>query len=150
VHLLTTQVSPHCRQAVREADLGARLMATAAEANTLPKGLNESLLVLRDKDPFRYSREEIDALTEQVRDPSYRIQVSEEGIHIFNRDGLHTATDPFALYPLLGVEDDGSHAFYLGAELARAQIAWQLGKEYHQDEGLGWGGLVAPPEGGEE
>ncbi|MFA9461179.1 DUF6513 domain-containing protein [Thiohalorhabdus methylotrophus] len=146
VHLLTTQVSPHCRQAVKEANLGGRLMATAAQANTLPKGLNASLLVLRDRRPFPYSREEIGALAEQVRDPSYRIQTSEEGIHIFNRDGLHTATDPFTLYPKLGVEDDASHAFYLGAELARAQIAWQLGKAYHQDEPLGWGGLIPPPE----
>ena len=31
------------------------------------------------------------------------------------------------------------HAFYLGAELARAQIAWQLGKRYTQDEELTWG-----------
>jgi dihydropteroate synthase-like protein len=147
VHLLTTQVSPHCRQAVREADLGSRLMATAAGVNTLPKGVNGSLMVLRDREPYRYSLAEIEALAEQVRDPSFRIQVSAEGIHIYNRDGFHTATDPFALYPSLGVEDDASHAFYLGAELARAQIAWQLGKEYHQDQPLAWGAIVPAPEG---
>lgn len=144
VHLLTTEVSPHCRQAVREADLGARLMATADEAATLPKGLNGALLALRDRDPFLYTREEIEDLAKQVRDPSFRIQVSEGGVHIFNRDGFHTATDPMALYPRLGVDDDASHAFYLGTELARAQIAWQLGKVYHQDEPLAWGGLAPP------
>jgi hypothetical protein len=37
------------------------------------------------------------------------------------------------------VEDDASHAFYLGVELARAQIAWQLKKRYSQDEELQWG-----------
>ena len=37
------------------------------------------------------------------------------------------------------VEDDGGHAFYLGIEHARAQIAWQLGKRYEQDEELVWG-----------
>ncbi|NCA27375.1 MAG: dihydropteroate synthase, partial [Methylophilaceae bacterium] len=35
--------------------------------------------------------------------------------------------------------DDASHAFYLGVELARAQIAWQLKKRYVQDEELTWG-----------
>ena len=65
--------------------------------------------------------------------------MSPEGLHIFNRDGLRTATDPFELFPALGVENDGGHAFYLGVELARAQIAWQLGKRYTQDELLRWG-----------
>jgi hypothetical protein len=37
------------------------------------------------------------------------------------------------------VDDDASHAFYLGVELARAQIAWQLKKRYAQDEELHWG-----------
>ncbi|HEU4708334.1 MAG TPA: dihydropteroate synthase, partial [Methylophilaceae bacterium] len=37
------------------------------------------------------------------------------------------------------VDDDASHAFYLGVELARAQIAWQLRKRYRQDEELQWG-----------
>jgi hypothetical protein len=39
----------------------------------------------------------------------------------------------------LGVETDGGHAFYLGVELARAQIAWQLGKRFTQDQQLNWG-----------
>ena len=46
---------------------------------------------------------------------------------------------------LLGVEQDGSHAFYLGVELARAQIAHQLGKRYVQDNELRWGVAVPPP-----
>ncbi len=36
-------------------------------------------------------------------------------------------------------QNDASHAFYLGVELARAQIAWQLKKRYVQDEALDWG-----------
>ena len=43
------------------------------------------------------------------------------------------------MYPHLKVDDDASHAFYLGVELARAQIAWQLGKRYAQDQELEWG-----------
>ncbi|MFT7414139.1 MAG: hypothetical protein ACI9FO_000797, partial [Methylophagaceae bacterium] len=44
-----------------------------------------------------------------------------------------------AFYPQLDLKEDTGHAFYLGAELARAQIAWQLGKRYTQDEELAWG-----------
>jgi hypothetical protein len=40
------------------------------------------------------------------------------------------------------VETDGGHAFYLGVELARAQIAWQLGKRFTQDQQLNWGCAV--------
>ena len=52
-------------------------------------------------------------------------------------------TDAFALFAGLGVESDGAHAFYLGAELTKAETAWRLGKRYAQDEPLSWG--VAPP-----
>jgi hypothetical protein len=55
---------------------------------------------------------------------------------------MHTAQDPFDLYPKLDVASDGGHAFYLGVELARAQIAWQLGKRFTQDEPLQWGCAV--------
>jgi len=44
--------------------------------------------------------------------------------------------------PKLGVESDAPHAFYLGAELMKAEIAWQLGKRYAQDEPLDWGCAV--------
>ena len=36
-------------------------------------------------------------------------------------------------------EHDAAHAFYMGVELARAEIACQLGKRYVQDEALRWG-----------
>jgi hypothetical protein len=53
---------------------------------------------------------------------------------------MHTATDPFDLFPKLTLlANDAPHAFYMGVELARAQIAWQLGKRYTQDEALNWG-----------
>jgi hypothetical protein len=35
----------------------------------------------------------------EIRDPSYRVNVSAAGIHVYNRDGMTTATDPFDLYP---------------------------------------------------
>jgi len=137
--ILTTAVSPHCRRAVREADWARRMMHAAHQSQALPRDLTDALLTVHARRPFPYSSEEIAQIAAEVRDPNFRIQVGERGVHIFNRDGLTVATDPYQLYPGLDVEHDGAHAFYLGVELARAQIAWQLGKRYSQDEELDWG-----------
>ncbi|MGH6841992.1 MAG: DUF4346 domain-containing protein, partial [Methylocella sp.] len=75
----------------------------------------------------------------EVRDANFRIMTAVDGIHVFNRDGHHISRDAFSLFPQLGVEADGAHAFYLGAELAKAEIAFALGKRYTQDEPLDWG-----------
>uniref|UniRef100_UPI001C087797 DUF4346 domain-containing protein n=1 Tax=Acinetobacter baumannii TaxID=470 RepID=UPI001C087797 len=69
----------------------------------------------------------------QVRDPNFRIQVAEDGIHVYNRDGLWRGRGAFELWPQLGIETDAAHAFYLGVELAHAELAWRLGKRYVQD-----------------
>lgn len=138
-NVLTTQVSPHARRALAEADLARRVMYAARECHSLPRDIHAGLLALHERSPFPYDAREIAELAGEVRDPSFRIQVSAEGIHVYNRDGLRTATGPFAFYPDLGVEHDASHAFYLGVELARAEIAWSLGKRYVQDQPLRWG-----------
>ena len=144
--ILATEVSRHARTAIREADLGRRILHAARELNRLPKHIDDGLMALHERAPFPLSRQAIQELYEAIKDPSYRILISPEGLHIFNRDGLHTAEDPFTLFPKLAVETDGGHAFYLGVELARAQIAWQLGKRYTQDQPLSWGCQVDLPE----
>jgi dihydropteroate synthase-like protein len=138
-HILATQVSLHAARAVKEADLARRIMYAAQQHNTLPKHIDPGLMALHEPAPFPYQLSEIEEFAAQVTDPSFRIQVSSDGVHIYNRDGLHSAIDPFDLYPKLKVETDGGHAFYLGVELARAQIAWQLGKRFTQDQALTWG-----------
>ncbi len=138
-HILATEVSRHACRAVREADRARRIMHAAKEHNTLPKHIDPGLMTVHETAPFPYSFQEIRELAALIKDPSYRIQTSSEGIHIFNRGGLYTAQDPFDLFPKLNVENDGGHAFYLGVELARAEIAWQLGKRFTQDEALDWG-----------
>ena len=143
--LLTTQVSPHCRSAVREIDYALRLMWAARELRSLPKGLGDGLLGMHHRKPFVQDEQQIRDFASAVRDPNFRIQLGPSGIHVYNREGLRTGTDPFELWPRLGVEHDASHAFYLGVELARAQIAWQLGKRYAQDEPLRWGCMVPAP-----
>lgn len=142
-NVLATEVSPHARAAVREADNARRQMFAAREANSLPKGYSDALLTTHSRKPFPNTAEEIAELAAAIRDPSYRVQLSEQGIHVFNRDGLIIGKEPFALFPELSLlADDAPHAFYMGVELARAQIAWQLGKRYEQDEELDWGVAV--------
>jgi len=143
--ILTTEVSNHASSVVREADWARRIMYYARHENSLPKGVHDALLTTHSRKPFPYSPEEIRELAADIRDPNYRVQVSAEGIHVFNRDGFVTGRDPFTLFPSLAqLENDAPHAFYMGVELARAQIAWQLGKRYVQDEELDWGAAAAP------
>ncbi|MES2637313.1 MAG: DUF6513 domain-containing protein [Pseudomonadota bacterium] len=137
--VLATSVSPHAVNAITEADNARRVMYRAKLDDRLPRGYSNALLGLHDRKPFPYNKEEIGEIAAQIKDPSFRIMVSEAGVHVYNRDGIQQNIDPFAFYPNLGVQNDASHAFYLGVELARAQIAWQLKKRYVQDEALNWG-----------
>jgi dihydropteroate synthase-like protein len=137
--VLTTSVSLHARRAVREADVARRIMHVAREAQVLPKGICSDLSALHAKRPFPYDAAEIALFAQAVRDPNFRVQVAADGIHVYNRDGHAVEGDPFALYPGLGLEADGGHAFYMGVQLARAEIAWKLGKRFDQDQALDWG-----------
>jgi len=137
--VLATSVSPHAVNAIAEADIARRVMFAAKQDSRLPRGYSIGLNGLHDRKPFSYSKDEISEIAAQIKDPSFRIMVSETGVHVFNRDGLQVDIDPFNFYNKLGVENDASHAFYLGVEIARAQIAHQLGKRYVQDEELNWG-----------
>jgi dihydropteroate synthase-like protein len=137
--VLTTSVSLHARRAVKEADVARRIMHVARTEQVLPKGISGDLSALHSKRPFPYDAAEIDEFAQSVRDPNYRIQVSADGIHVYNRDGHVVEGDPFALFPSLKLEGDAGHAFYMGVQLARAEIAWRLGKRFDQDQVLDWG-----------
>ncbi|ACK51324.1 dihydropteroate synthase DHPS [Methylocella silvestris BL2] len=138
-NVLTVQVSPHTRRTIEEHDAARRMMFAARADNSLPKGYGTALLQLHDKTPFASTSEEIAELAGDVRDKNFRIATAVDGVHIYNRDGHHIAKDAFSLFPKLGVEADGPHAFYLGAELTKAEIAFALGKRYAQDELIDWG-----------
>ena len=136
---LIVQVSNHTRRTVEEHDAARRVMYAAREDAALPKGYGRALLALHDKRPFVQGADEIAAAAAEVRDPNYRIAVAQDGIHVYNRDVHRVGTEAMAFFPDLGVASDGAHAFYLGAELAKAETAWRLGKRYVQDEPLDWG-----------
>ncbi len=139
-NVLATEVSPHARRAIKEADVARRMMFAAREDNSLPRDFTGDLLVTHERRPFPDDAEDIAELARNIKDPNYRIKVAEQGIYMFNREGLMRDVDPFAFYPQLNLkEGDTGHAFYLGVELARAQVAWQMGKRYTQDEELEWG-----------
>ncbi len=138
-NVLIVQVSPHTRRTIEEHDAARRLMFRAREDESLPKSYGGGLVSLHDLLPYPQSDAEITAAAADVRDDNFRIQTGEQGVHIYSRQGHHFSNDPFELFPKLGVETDGAHAFYLGYELAKAEIAWQLGKRYAQDNPLDWG-----------
>jgi dihydropteroate synthase-like protein len=144
-NVLVVQVSPHTRRTYEEHDIARRMMFASRADAELPKGYTDQLLGLHAKRPFPQTPKEIEENAAAVRDKNYRIEVAEDGVHIYNRDGHHVAQDVFALFPKLGIEEDGPHAFYLGAELAKAEIAWRLAKRYAQDEPLDWGVAADSP-----
>ena len=138
-NVLVVQVSPHTRRTVEEHDLARRIMYASRADHDLPKDYASGLLALHSRRPFPQTPEEIAESVAEVRDKNFRIEIAEDGIHIYNRDGHHITQDVFDLYPKLDIEKDGAHAFYLGVELAKAEIAWRLAKRYTQDEPLDWG-----------
>ena len=138
-NVLTVHVSPHTRRTIEEHDAARRIMYAASADHSLPRGYGRGLMQIHDPAPFPYSGQEIAESAAQVKDKNYRIEAAEDGIHVYNSAGHFVGPDAFALFDKLGVETDGAHAFYLGAELMKAEIAFQLGKRYAQDEPLGWG-----------
>ena len=101
-NILVVQVSPHCRGAVREAELARRILHAAKADGSLPQGYDPGLLALRDRRPYPNTPDEIAASAAEVGDANFRIEVAEDGIHVYNRDGHQVAADPFALFPQLG------------------------------------------------
>jgi dihydropteroate synthase-like protein len=145
-NLLVVQVSPHTRRTIQEHDAARRIMFAARADGGLPKHYSDLLLELHDRRPFPNTPSEIDELAGQVTDDSFRIEVADDGIHVYNRHGHHVGQDAMSLYPRLGVAADGAHAFYLGTELMKAEIAWRLGKRYAQDAPLHWGAAADLPD----
>jgi dihydropteroate synthase-like protein len=136
---LTVHVSPHTRRTIQEHDAARRIMYAAAADRGLPSGYGRALLQVHERAPFPNSSEEIAETAAQVKDDNFRVETAKDGIHVYNRAGHFVSEDAFALFDKLGVKTDGAHAFYLGAELMKAEIAFRLGKRYVQDEPLDWG-----------
>jgi dihydropteroate synthase-like protein len=141
--VLTTEVIPWARGSVREIDIARRLMHYAVTHRTIPKGVDDRLLTIKDPAVLAFTEEELRAFQAQITDPNFRIFADRDGITVLNNQLFVRGTDIQALFDQLGV-DDPAHAFYLGKELARARLAVTLGKTYRQEGSLSWGYLTPP------
>ncbi|MDR3584290.1 MAG: DUF6513 domain-containing protein [Desulfosporosinus sp.] len=139
-YLLTTEVSHRARGVVREVSLARSLMNRAIVEGRIPKHMDYSLLTI--KDPFGNSFEvaELREMQEEIKDKNYRIFVDDRSIYIFNNLHFLEGTSAEELFSRLCIKDS-AHAFYLGRELGKAELALQLGKKYVQDDSLCWGYL---------
>ncbi len=148
--VLTTEVIPWARGAVREIDIARRLMHYAVTRHTIPKGVDDRLVTVKDPAILAFTQEELHALQAQITDPNFRIFADREGITVLNSERFVRATDPARIAELFAELDvaEATHAFYLGRELARASLAVALGKTYRQEGALSWGYLTPPDDAG--
>lgn len=138
-YVLTTEIAEWTRGTVRELALANRVMAAARARATLPKRVTKGLRPL--KGPV--SRCEIESLKRMrgaITDENWRVFVAEGRICAFNRDKFLCAPRAAEIYAEMEVRDP-AHAFYLGCELQKAEIALSLGRVYVQDDPLTWGVL---------
>jgi dihydropteroate synthase len=139
--VLTTEVIPWARGSVREIDIARRLMHYAVTQRTIPKGVDERLVTIKDPALLTYTEEELRALQASLTDPNFRIFADRDGITVLNNERFVRGTNIQEIFGQLGV-DEPTHAFYLGKELARASLAVTLGKTYRQEGSLNWGYLT--------
>ncbi|MEQ9407170.1 MAG: DUF6513 domain-containing protein [Fuerstiella sp.] len=140
--VLTTQVINWCRTAVAEFDAARRLLHYAVANQVIPKHIDSSLVMLRDAKLQESSPESLASLAAALTDANFRIFAAQSGLHLMNRNGHWQGDRPFELFAealTANPEIDAGHAFYLGFELARAEMARLLGKQYVQDEAMGFG-----------
>ena len=143
--VLTTEVIPWARGAVREIDVARRLMHYAVTRQTIPKGIDDGLVTVKDPAVLTYTEEELRTLQAAITDPNFRIFADAGGITVMNNALFVRGTDIQKIFSELHV-DEPAHAFYLGKELARASLAVTLGKTYRQEGALTWGYLTPPDE----
>jgi dihydropteroate synthase len=143
--VLTTEVIPWARGAVKEIDIARRLMHHAISRRTLPKGVDDRLVTVKDPQILEYDEAELRRLHEAVTDPNFRIFADRTTITVFNDSIFIRGDDIQDIFSRLGV-DEATHAFYLGRELMKAKLAITLGKTYRQEGALAWGYLTPPDE----
>jgi dihydropteroate synthase len=147
--VLTTEVIPWARGAVREIDIARRLMHFAVTQRALPKGVDDRLVTVKDAVVLAYTEAELRELQRAVTDPNFRIFTDRDTITVFNNERFVRGSDIHEIFAQLEV-DEATHAFYLGRELMKAKLAITLGKTYRQEGALQWGYLTPPDDRGPE
>ena len=146
-HVLATEDAAWARGAVREADIARRLMHYGITHGMLPKHVDPGLVTVKDPEIVAYDEAELRSLQAQLTDPNYRIFTDHDRIYVFNAERFVTGTRAREIFPRLEVEE-ATHAFYLGRELTKAELAVALGKTYRQESPLAWGYLTPEDDAG--
>ena len=142
--VLTTEVIPWARGAVREIDVARRLMHYAVTQRTIPEGRRRS--AGHRQGPGRADLHGGRAARAAGAPSPIRTSASSPtatAITVLNNERFVRGTDIQEIFAQLDV-DEPTHAFYLGKELARASLAVTLGKTYRQEGALSWGYLTPP------
>lgn len=144
--VLTTQVINWARSCVREFDVARRLARFAQTQQAPPKHVDHRLIMLRDPEILEYTEAELAAMARQIKDRNYRLFVARGDLFVLGAGRCWRGADAFELFDEVFAAHpesmDPSHAFYLGFELCKAEIARLLNKNYRQDEALRWGMLT--------
>jgi dihydropteroate synthase-like protein len=143
--VLTTEVIPWARGAVREIDVARRLIHYAVSNHQLPKHIDDRLVTLKDPAILAYTESELRSLQASITDANFRIFTDRDTITVLNSERFVRGTDIQEIFDQLGVTE-ATHAFYLGKELAKAKLAITLGKTYRQEGSLSWGYLTPADE----
>jgi dihydropteroate synthase-like protein len=159
--LLTTEKTPKARGCVHEVALASKMMFLAKKRDSVPRDLGVDLLVLKDKVerelPIYVVGEAkvIEAkkpnTTQVTMDPCgvFKITVDRENgaivaFHYAEAEAKEAtcaisgvdAESVFAEVLRQGLVSRLDHAAYLGGELAKAQVALQISRDYVQDASL--------------
>jgi len=160
--LLTTEKSVKAKGSVKELATASRMMFIAKKRGSVPKDLGLDLLILKDKrrveEPYNPAWEKEAPVIEAKKDlkPTtfdpkgcFKIIVDRQGERIAalyystsSRDKPsliikgEKADEIYSKIMEMGLVTRLDHAAYLGSELAKAEIALKIGKNYIQDRPL--------------
>jgi len=149
--LFTTEASPKTRGCVRELARASEMSYLARKREQPPKDLGIDLLVLKEKRFLDESGEKEDGLSFErvgnerdgvLEDSSFRVYLEDGLIRVVYRHGggkiawEGDSAESISKRILAEAGVSRTHAAYLGRELAKAEIALRLGKNYVQDEDL--------------
>ena len=143
-NLLVVQVSPHTRRTIEEHDAARRIMFAAREDASLPRATARRCC--RSTAGSRFPTRRARSPRSPARSPTTISASRSRRTASTSTIGTDTTSRRmrWRCSPGSG-SSDGAHAFYLGAEMTKAEIAWRLGKRYAQDEPLDWGCAADAP-----
>ena len=126
--VLTTEVIPWAKGSVREIDVARQLMHYAVAHKTIPKGVDDRLVTVKDPAVLTYTEDELRALQAQITDPNFRIFADADAITVLNNERFVRGTNIQEIFDQLDV-DEPTHAFYLGKELAAGKSRGDPGQD---------------------